>query len=343
MSKTAAIVSLSSGVLGEDFMAHERALGEKRLAALGYTVKYMPHALAGLSYIKDHPEARAADLLAAFRDESVDLILCAIGGDDTYRLLPYLFGNDELKNALRKKIFLGFSDTTYNHFMLHKLGLPTFYGQSYLSDVCELEDEMLPYSRRYFEELLLTGRIERVTPSELWYDERTSFGVDQLGVPRSRHPNGGWELLQGASRFSGKILGGCICSIYDMFDGERYADCPVLVKQYGLFPAAEDWKGRILLLESSEEQPSPEKYRRGLEYLKSAGVFGVVSGVLIGKPMDEKYFDEYKQLLREVIDDPALPVLANLSIGHATPRCILPFGVTADVDADAQSITFRYE
>ena len=59
--------------------------------------------------------------------------------------------------------------------------------------------------------------------------------------------------------------------------------------------------------------------------------------------MDEKYFDEYKQLLRAVIDDPALPVLVNISIGHATPRCILPFGVTADVDADTQSITFRYE
>ena len=27
------------------------------------------------------------------------MILCAIGGDDTYRLLPYLFDHDKLRKA----------------------------------------------------------------------------------------------------------------------------------------------------------------------------------------------------------------------------------------------------
>ena len=35
-----------------------------------------------------------------------------------------------------------------------KVGLNTFYGQSFLADVCELGPEMLPYSRKYFEELI---------------------------------------------------------------------------------------------------------------------------------------------------------------------------------------------
>ena len=86
------------------------------------------------------------------------MILCAIGGDDTYRLLPYLFKNNELKEAIEKaekrKIFLGFSDTTMNHLMLHKLGFGTFYGQSFLADVCEMEDDMLPYTKKFFEELI---------------------------------------------------------------------------------------------------------------------------------------------------------------------------------------------
>lgn len=56
------------------------------------------------------------------------MILCAIGGDDTYRLLPYLFEHNELANVVSDKIFLDFSDTTINHFMLHKAGLKTFYG-----------------------------------------------------------------------------------------------------------------------------------------------------------------------------------------------------------------------
>ena len=81
--------------------------------------------LLGEPFLKRHPEARAQDLLDAFRDPSVDMILCAIGGDDTYRLLPHLFGHDELLHAARnsQKIFLGFSDATVNHFMLHNAAL----------------------------------------------------------------------------------------------------------------------------------------------------------------------------------------------------------------------------
>ena len=338
--KNVSIVSLSSGILGEPFIRFEMDIGLQRLKDYGLRVKFMPNALKGLDYVKEHPEKRAEDLLQAFRDPEIDMILCAIGGDDTYRLLPYLFDHGELADTVQDKVFLGFSDTTINHLMLHKAGLPTFYGQAFLSDLCELGPEMLPYTRKYFEELITTGTIREITPSEVWYEERKSFAPDQVGTLPVAHPNGGFELLQGAPVFSGKILGGCIDSLYDFFNGERYADMPVLCQKYHLFPGQADWQGRILLLESSEEKPSPEKYKQALEYLKGTGVFDAVSGVLAGKPMDEAYAREYKQLLAQVIDRPELPIVFNLNVGHATPRCIIPFGVDAAVDAEKQSITF---
>ena len=156
------------------------------------------------------------------------MILCAIGGDDTYRLLPYLFDCNELAEAVTDKVFLGFSDTTINHLMLHKVGLNTFYGQAFLPDICELSPEMHPYTRKYFEELVFTGTIKEITPSAIWYEERRSFTTEQIGKPLIAHPNDGFELLQGSSVFSGKILGGCIDSMYDLFNGERYADMPIL-------------------------------------------------------------------------------------------------------------------
>ena len=160
MINTVALVSLSAGTIGEDFVKHEVNIGLKRLEQFGLNVKIMPHAMKGIEYVKNHPKERANDLLAAICDEEVDMILCAIGGDDTYRLLPYLFKNNELKEAIEKaekrKIFLGFSDTTMNHLMLHKLGFGTFYGQSFLADVCEMEDDMLPYTKKFFEELIKT-------------------------------------------------------------------------------------------------------------------------------------------------------------------------------------------
>lgn len=338
--KTIRIVSLSAGTLGEDFVRHELEIGLQRLRAWGVQVQFGAHALRGRDYIAAHPEARAADLCDAFRDPAVDMILCAIGGDDTYRLLPYLFSHDELKNAVTNKIFLGFSDTTVNHLMLHKLGLPTFYGQAFLPDVCEIADTMLPYTEQYFTELLCTGAIRQVTPSPVWYDGRTDFSPAAVGSAMPAHPNAGFELWQGPARFEGKILGGCIDTLFDLFDNTRYADSVETCARYGLFPTLEDWRGKILLLESSEEQPAPDKYRRMVEALKQAGVFSAVSGVLVGKPMDEKYAGDYRRILCEAVADPALPILGNLNIGHATPRCILPLGIPAAVDADAQVIRF---
>ncbi len=340
MIKTVGIVSLSSGIIGEAFIRHEMEIGLHRLREYGLEVKFLPNALKGTEFVKNHPEKRAEDLLQAFGDPEIDMIITAIGGDDTYRLLPYLFDHKELAEAACEKVFLGFSDTTVNHLMLHKLGLTSFYGQAFLTDVCELAPEMLPYTRSYFEELIKTGTIREVRPSEVWYDARTSFTPDQVGTEPVSHPDHGFELLQGSPVFSGKILGGCIDTLYDFFSGERYADMPEQCAKYGLFPDKAEWEGRILLLESSEEKPSPEKYRRALEFFQDAGIFDAVSGVLVGKPMDEKYDREYRQALVEVIDRPELPIVCNLNIGHATPRCILPFGIEAHVDAEQQRIRF---
>ena len=340
--KKIGIVSLSSGILGEDFVQHEVKLGLERLEKLDIQVIFMEHACKGLKYISEHPEDRAKDLLNAFKDDSIDMILCAIGGDDTYRLLPYLFEHDELKNVVTDKIFLGFSDTTFNHLMLHKVGLNTFYGQAFLPDVCELESEMLPYTKQYFLELIETGTIPEITPSEVWYEERSDYSAEAVGTKRIMHINQGFELLQGSGIFHGKILGGCIDSLYDIFDSTRHSDSVELCRKYDLFPSLEDWKGKILLLESSEEQPTPEKYRRMIESLKKVGIFDVIHGILVGKAMDELYTKEYQDILIDVVNNPKLPIVWNLNVGHATPRAIVPFGVMARVDVEKQKISFKY-
>lgn len=343
MIKTVGIVSLSSGTIGEDFVKHELDLGVRRLKEYGLTVEFMDNALKGIDYLKEHPDKRAEDLLQAFSDAEIDMILCAIGGDDTYRLLPYLFENEELQKVVKKKIFLGFSDSTMNHFMLYKTGLNTFYGQSFLSDICELGKEMLPYTKKYFEELITTGRIKEITPSDVWYEGRTNYDKDQLGVELTAKPNNGYELLQGIPVFHGKILGGCVDTIFDIFDGERYANSPELCSRYELFPSKKDWEGKILLLETSEEKMLPDKLKKVLLKLKETGIFEVVHGVLVGKPMDEAYYEEYKEILIETIDNPTLPIVYKVNIGHALPRCIIPFGVEATVDVEKQKICFYAE
>ena len=48
---------------------------------------------------------------------------------------------------------------------------------------------MLPYSRHYFKELIETGKISEIRPSNVWYEERTDYSPKALGTPRVSHAN----------------------------------------------------------------------------------------------------------------------------------------------------------
>lgn len=339
--KKIGIVSLSSGVLGEDFVAHEVKIGIERLKEYGIEVEFLHNSKKGIEFIKNSPEARAKDLIKAFKDDSIDMILCAIGGDDTYRLLPYLFENNELEKIAKQKIFLGFSDTTMNHFMLNKVGIKTFYGQAFLPDICELSNEMLPYSEHFFEELINNGRIKEIYPSDVWYNEREDFSEKSIGISMEEHQNRGFELLRGNAKFEGQILGGCLETIFDIFDNSRYEDTVYLCQKYNLFPSLNEWENKILLLETSEEKPKPELFRKMILKPQEYGIFDVISGLIIGKPQNEEYYEEYKQILLDEIKNQDLSIVYNINVGHSTPRCIIPFGVDAKVDVERQIIEFK--
>lgn len=339
--KKIGIVSLSSGILGEAFIKHEIPIGLERLKNFGVEVEFLPNSREGMAYLKANPEARASDLLQAMADDSIDMILCAIGGDDTYRIAPCLFDHNELTKVVNQKIFLGFSDTTANHFMLHQLGIKTFYGQAFLPDIAELSDEMLAYTEKYFKELINTGSIAEITPSDVWYKVREDFSESQIGVSMPCFSNQGFELIQGSAKFEGEILGGCLESIYQFFDNSRNIDSVEIAEKYHLFPSLPEWEGKILLLETSEDQPTPDLFRKMIRVLTDYGLFDVISGILMGKPQDEKFYQDYKKILVEEVKNDSLSILYNINVGHATPRCIVPFGVHAVVDADEQKISFK--
>lgn len=63
---------------------------------------------------------------------------------------------------------------------------------------------MLPYSLHYFKELIETGKISEIRPSNVWYEERTDFSPKALGTPRVSHANTGFDLLQGNAQFEEK-------------------------------------------------------------------------------------------------------------------------------------------
>ena len=76
-----------------------------------------------------------------------------------------------------------------------------------------------------------------------------------------------------------------------------------------------------------------------LENLKRAGILDNVRAIITGKPQNERYYTEYCQALLAVTADRGTPLMANLNFGHAYPRTALPYGLNAELDLSARTLT----
>ena len=86
-----AIVSLSSGMLGEEFCSHNIEIGVKRLKEYGLEPVFMPNALKGIEYLQTHPQARATIFLLYF--PSVTTAIVVISSKITFSPSKVRFSN----------------------------------------------------------------------------------------------------------------------------------------------------------------------------------------------------------------------------------------------------------
>ncbi len=325
----AAIVSLSRGMLGEEKFIHKYYLAKERLENLySLEVVAMPNALKGIDYLYRHPEARAQDLMDAFRDSSIKAVFNAIGGDDTIRLLPYI-DFDVLRS--NPKIFTGFSDTTTNHFMMHKAGLVSYYGLSVMNNLGEYV-AINEYTRAAMESTLFRPTPTLDIPCSVFcsYEpDKVWWGEEHMAEATPRFPNSGYEVLQGHGKVAGALFGGCI----DVF--------PELLGT-SLWPALEDWKGKILLLETSECDMDEMVLSWFLRNLDAQGILKVLNGILVGKPAFKSRMESYKEVYKQVVGFeaglPDLPILYNVNVGHAYPIGVFPLGLTYEIDCDNKTL-----
>ena len=322
-----AIVSLSWGGLGDEKLIHKYYIAKERLEKeFGLEVVTMKNALKGSQFIYEHPEARAQDLMDAFKDETIKAVICAIGGDDSIRLLPYI-DYEVIRN--NPKIFMGYSDTTVNHFMMNKAGLISFYGPTIMCEFGEY-GKMFDYTKKAIENILFkdSSNLE-IQSSPVWSDDFIEWDEKninkQLKVKKEEH---GYEVLQGEGIIEGSLLGGCL-DVFPMIIGTD------------IWPSTSEWKDKILLLETSEDEPSPNYITWYLRNLGAQGIYDVIKGIIFGKPHHEKYYEEYKEVLKKVLNEykkASLPVLYNVNIGHSDPVGLLPLGTNIKIDFTQKKI-----
>lgn len=324
-----AVVSLSWGGLGDTELIHRYRIAKKRLENdFCLQVVPMPYALKGSEFIEDHPELRAKDLMDAFMDISISAIFCAIGGDDTIRILPYINFEMIQKNP---KIFMGYSDSTINHFMMYKAGLVSFYGPSVMAEFGEYV-KMFHYTKAAVVHLLFHDSTYYSIPSSpFWSNDFVPWKEENRKRSRKLQPEThGYEILQGSGVVCGRLLGGCI-DVFPMMIGTK------------IWPSLEQWKGAILFIETSEDKPSPDNVKWILRNLAAQGILKVIKGMIVGKPQGEVYYEEYKTVIKQVVSKEEhlkeLPIFYNINIGHSSPIGILPYGILTELNCDYGLIT----
>ena len=110
-----------------------------------------------------------------------------------------------------------------------------------------------------------------------------------------------------------------------------------------IWPKPEEWTGKLLLLETSEEDMPDDLLRWNLRGLQAQGILSRVSGIVFGKPAAEDKFESYKEVLRQVVGfeagRPELPILYNVNVGHSYPIGLFPLGLRYEIDCDEKRLT----
>ena len=134
--------------------------------------------------------------------------------------------------------------------------------------------------------------------------------------------------INGNMNVSGRLIGGCI----DVF---------MIAVGTEIWPTKEEWQDKILLIETSEDKMPSSYLTWFLRNLGAQGIFNLVKGIIVGKPAEEAYYEEYKDSIIKVLKEyncETLPVLYNLNIGHSYPTGIIPLGTDIEVDFDNKKI-----
>ncbi|TQR10313.1 S66 family peptidase [Psychrobacillus lasiicapitis] len=317
-----ATISLSWGGAGEPDLKWRYEQGVERLEKVfGLEVVSMPNSLKGADYLYDNPKARAEDLMNAFKDPTIKGIISNIGGSESIRLLPYIDFDIIRSNP---KVFIGYSDTTVTHLFCHKAGISSFYGPAILMDFAE-NVEMHEYTVEALKKTLFTNEvIGEIKPAAEWTSDRLEWIVENKNTKRTMYPNSGYELLQGKGVVQGTLIGGCI-------------EVLEFAKGTALWPNDAYWKDSILFFETSEEMPEPTYIEYWLRNYGAQGILQKAKGIIFGKPLKEKYYEEYKESILKImkeLDLTNLPILYNINFGHTEPKFVLPYGALAEIDSE---------
>ena len=315
---TIGVFSPSSPISATVPVRYER--GKRYLESKGIRVKN--GALYGKRdfYRSGSIRERADEFNALLHDDEVQILMAAIGGNNTNAILPYV--DYEYFRAHPKPI-VGYSDATALLLALYaKTGVTTYYGPALAASFGEFPP-FVDLTFDYFDKIVLhpVSRPFTLPTPPYWTDEKLNW-AEQTRAKEQR-PNE-WLCVR-PGKVRGRLIGGNLNTMEGFF-GTPYM--PEIVD------------GDVLLIEDSLKDACV--IERSFALLKNAGVFDKVGGILLGK--HELYDDlgtgrkPYEVLLEVLGDGFDKPILADFDCCHTHPMLTLPIGATVTLDAEKKSM-----
>ncbi len=278
-------------------------------------------------------EIRGAEFNELFKDDNINMVMSASGGDYNVEMLPYI-DQDLVKS--HPKWFAGYSDPTSIEMLLTTvLDIATIYG------VNAGAWDWRPLHKFHYDALsVMAGELPVQTSYDMWASE--SFDDEEelhlMDTPVE------WTLLRGDGSelqeeftldVSGRLIGGCI-DVIDWVLGTPFEDLKGFCERYKA-------DGFIWFFDNYDLNPMALMYiARKMKYM---GLFDNAKAVLFGRvcfPGDAADEDYLIQLER-VFADIDVPIIWGADIGHTKPSFTLINGAMGHLRFDGGKAELEME
>jgi muramoyltetrapeptide carboxypeptidase LdcA involved in peptidoglycan recycling len=331
-----AILSPSSGLPG--LFPRPFELGLSRLRA---DFGLVPVEYPTTRVMNSAPANRAADIHAAFADPGIAAVITSIGGEDEIRVLPHL---DAGLLRANPKPFFGYSDNTCLLAYLWQLGIVGCHGGCVMVQFGR-PGAMHPATAASLRAALFSPGEYELAPVAAYGDVERDWAEEATFESEPpMQPCDGWRWHHAGRVAEGTAWGGNIEVLGWLLMAGR------------AIPPADDCRGGVLFLETSEELPSATEVYRVLRAIGERGLLGVFSAVLFGRAkawaLDHRtsqqqksgYLRDQREAVLRALDEYAPETMAVLDVdfGHTDPQLVIPYGGQIRVDGVARRITVRY-
>lgn len=291
---------------------------EKYFKSVGYTLTIGKYVFQKDNYFGcSSIENRVADLMDAFLDKNVKIILCANGGYNVNQILPYI---DYKKIQQNPKILIGYSDITALLIaIMKKTTLITYYGPMLNGFISGNE-----YTLKYFEKILEKKDFFITSSKEIYDYQKINGKIKEVTIKN----NGMIPIQEGKA--IGKIIGGNLCTL-NLLQGTEYM--PDLNNSIlFLEDDADDYGNDVFLLEFDRNLES-------LLQLSNCNIKGIVFGRF--QLCSNMNLDKLKALIRNKPKLKDIPIVYGADFGHTNPMFTLPLGAYCQLEIKKSNITIK--